>query len=388
MNYLTAAKKYEEELRAFKDDLHAHPEESFAEFRTTAKIRAAMEDLGAEIIDLGMETGVTAMLRGEREGSTVMLRADIDSVKLDNGCAHLCGHDLHTACLLGAAKVLFENRRRICGNVVFLFQPAEEFTAGAKALADHGLFEKLRPRALFGLHCRPEIAVGKAAVKEGALMARKSNFRITIHGVAGHAGMPHKYKDVIVAGAAVISALQTIVSRCADPLETLVCSISSIHSGNEENFPTDSLTMSGDIRSYSDEIHEMALGRLKEISSQVAAGYGCSAQVEITPKVPALRNSHHMSEIAYKAAAAAVGEENIVCPAPSLASEDFAVLAQHTDSFFYWLGTGTEGTENCPWHNPAFTTDDRAIVIGAALLAESAAQFLEKESAVKNFTLA
>lgn len=376
MNYLAAVKKYAAELCAFKDDLHSHPEESFAEFRTTAKIRAAMEALGAEIIDLGMETGVTALLRGEGEGGTVMLRADIDSVKLDNGCAHLCGHDLHTACLLGAAKVLFENRRHMCGTVVFLFQPAEEFTAGARALADHGLFEKLRPCALFGLHCRPEITVGKVAVKEGALMARKSNFRLTVHGVAGHAGMPHKYKDVIVAGAAIVGALQTIVSRNADPLETLVCSISSIHSGNEENFPADTLTMSGDIRSYDDEIHEMALDRLTEISRQVAAAYGCRTETEIIPKVPALRNSAAMTAIARQAAAATVGEENIVCPAPSLASEDFAVLAQHTDAFFYWLGTGTEGAANYPWHNPAFTTDDRAITIGAALLAESAAQFL------------
>ena len=377
MNFLEGVKKYEAGLLDFKRDIHEHPEESFKEFRTTERVRSALALLGAEFVDLGMDTGAAAVLRGGLPGRTVMLRADIDAVSTDEGCSHLCGHDLHTACLLGAAKVLFEWRESVRGTVVFLFQPAEEFTSGARACIEHGLFEKVHPDALFGLHCRPELRTGTVCVKEGPLMARKSNFNIEVHGTAGHAGMPHKYADVIVAGSAVVGALQTIVSRNTDPLETLVCSVSSIHSGCAENFPTGFLTMSGDVRSYSESVHEKALKRLSEISAQVAGGYGCRSVLEVIPKVPAVCNSAEMTRLARQAACSVVGEENVVSSQPSLASEDFAVLGEYAPSFFYWLGTGREGEENFPWHHKNFVADDSAVVIGAALLAESAVRFLD-----------
>lgn len=377
MNFLECVKKFDGVLRGFKNDLHEHPEESFKEFRTTERIRSALALLGAEFVDLGMDTGVAAVLRGGLPGKCVMLRADIDAVASDMGCRHLCGHDLHTTCLLGAAMALFENREHVRGTVVFLFQPAEEFTSGAHACIEHGLFELVHPDALFGLHCRPELKTGTVCVKEGPLMARKSNFNIEVHGTAGHAGMPHKYADVIVAGSAVVGALQTIVSRNTDPLETLVCSVSSIHSGCAENFPTGFLNMSGDVRSYSDSVHEGALKRLLEISTQVAGGYGCRAELEVIPKVPAVCNSAEMTAFARCAASYVVGESNVVSSQPSLASEDFAVLAKHVPSFFYWLGTGRSEGENFPWHHDSFSTNDDAIAIGAALLAESVAVFLD-----------
>lgn len=253
---LPDARRLLPELRSLKDDLHRHPELSFQETRTTALLKARLTGLGLELAELGMPTGAAALLRGGRPGPTVALRADIDAIAQQEapregarsevpGVMHGCGHDFHTACLWGAARLLSQRREALAGNVVFLFQPAEEITQGARAMLEHGLLEKLpaRPRCLFGLHNRPELPAGTIAVMEGPVMAGKSHFTITLHGKAGHGGSPHKCADVIVAASAVVSALQTVVSRSTDPLDSLVCSVLSIHAGTPENFVPDTLTM-------------------------------------------------------------------------------------------------------------------------------------------------
>ena len=264
---LERARELYPELKAMKDDLHRHPELSFQEERTTAILKEKLTELGLELVDLGMKTGVVAVLRGGKPGRTVALRADIDAIEqqepLDNGVVsenkgvmHACGHDFHTTSLYGAAKLLSEYRDDLAGNVVFLFQPAEEITQGAAAMTDHGLWEKLpvKPECIFGQHDRPEIPCGKIGVIPGAVMAGKSHFIVTLHGVTGHCGSPHKCVDVIVAGAAIVNGIQTIVSRNTDPLEPLVCAVFSINAGTPENFVPETLTMTGDIRAHSDEV--------------------------------------------------------------------------------------------------------------------------------------
>lgn len=382
------AKALQTELEQIKNTLHGMPELSFAEHKTTEFLKKKIELLGLEIVDLRMETGVVALLRGARPGKTVALRVDIDAIErqgaegaatsLSQDAMHACGHDFHMTCLLGAAMLLTERKEDLAGNVAFVFQPAEEITRGAQALIEHGLFEKLpKVDALFGLHNRPEIQAGKVGVKPGALMAGKSNFVIVLRGVAGHGGMPHKCVDVIVAAAAIINAVQTIVSRNADPLEPIVCAICSIHGGSPENFITDTLTMTGSLRSLSTATHQLAERRLDEIIRQTAAAYGCKADLKMIPEVPVLENGEQMTALARRAAKNVLGEENIVVPLPCLASEDFAVFAEKVPSFFYWLGSGVPGKENAPWHSGHFATDDRALSIGAALLAESALVSLE-----------
>lgn len=385
MKLLEQARAMEGELRALKDELHRHPELSFQEVRTTALLKEKLDGLGLERVDLGMEIGVVALLRGAKPGGTVALRADIDAIaqqeaphdgalSCTDGIMHGCGHDFHTVGLYGAARLLAAQRETLAGNVVFLFQPAEEVTQGAQAMLDHGLLDKLpeKPRYLFGLHNRPELPAGTIAVMEGPVMAGKSHFTITLHGKSGHGGSPHKCTDVIVAGAAVVNALQTVVSRDTDPLDSVVCSVLSIHAGTPDNFVPDVLTMTGSIRFHQEWAHQKARRRLEDLTTGVAAAYGCTAEVAFHPGVPATVNSPELTALARKAALELVKPDKVAAPRPDMGSEDFAVFGQHIPAFFYWLGSGFPGQANPCWHNEHFRTDDSALPLAAALLAQSA----------------
>ncbi|WP_297211116.1 M20 family metallopeptidase [uncultured Flavonifractor sp.] len=390
MELLRQAQAMGEELARFKDDLHRHPELSFQERRTTALLKDRLSALGLELVELGMETGNVALLRGALPGGTAALRADIDAIAQQeaphegavscvDGVMHGCGHDFHTAALYGAARLLCAQRDTLAGNVLFLFQPAEEVTQGAQAMLDHGLLDKLpqRPGCLFGLHNRPELPAGTIAVMEGPVMAGKSHFTLTLHGKSGHGGSPHKCTDVIVAGAAVVSALQTVVSRDTDPLDSVVCSVLSVHAGTPDNFVPDLLTMTGSIRYHQEPAHQKARRRLEELTAGVAAAYGCTAEVDFHPGVPATVNSSRMTGLARRAALELVGPERVVSPRPDMGSEDFAVFGQHIPAFFYWVGSGFPGQANPCWHNEHFRTDDSALPLAAALLARSALVGLE-----------
>ena len=391
LSTLERARDMAPELQRIKDDIHRHPELSFREVRTTKIVQDQLLAMGLHLVDIGMETGAAAVLIGDREGPTVALRADIDAIEqqepADNGVVseeqgvmHACGHDFHTTCLLGAGWILSAMREEIAGNVVFLFQPAEEITQGAQAMLDHGLWERLpveKPERIFALHTRPELPVGEVAAMEGPVMAGKSHFTITLHGKSGHGGSPHKCTDVIVAGAAVVNALQTVVSRNTDPLESVVCSVLSIHAGTPDNFVPDVLPMTGSIRAHGAQAHRHAEERLEELALGVSAAYGCTARVEFHPGVPATVNSPAMTAIARRAAAAVAGEDHVVSPNPDMGSEDFAVFGQEIPSFFYWLGTGFPGQHNPCWHNEHFRTDDEALPLGAALLAQAALEGLK-----------
>lgn len=377
-------------LRAIKADLHRHPELSFAETRTTRVIRETLLELDLEPVALDLETATVALLRGAFPGPTVALRADIDAIAQqeapDNGLIsetpgvmHGCGHDFHTACLLGAAQLLAARRGTLHGNVAFLFQPAEEITQGAAAMVRCGLWEALpeKPACLFAQHTRPELPCGQIGIVPGPIMAGKSHFEITLHGVAGHSGAPHRCVDVIVAGAAIVNGIQTIVSRNTDPLEPLVCAVFSIHAGTPENFVPETLTMTGAIRAHSDSVLHKTEGRLEQLVRQLAESYGCTCEIGFQPQVPVTWNGPDMTVLARQAAAAVVGEANLVSPRGNMGSEDFAVLGQTVPSFFYWTGTGFPGRDNPGWHSDRFRTDDDALPIGAALMAQSALTALE-----------
>lgn len=372
----------EKELKKIKTYLHQHPETSMAEYETTKFIKKKLIAMGIELIDLSLDTGVVGILKTGKKGSVVGLRADIDAIKcvetadveaksLIEGVMHACGHDFHTTSLLGAAKLLTDHKEQLTGDVVFLFQPAEETTSGAAVLIEHGLFNKVKMDYLFGLHNRPEIVTGKVAVKKGSLMAAKDNFAVHITGKGGHGGMPHQTIDPIVCGAGIINAVQTIVSRNIDPLDSVVVSICSIHGGTPENLIVDKLHMTGSIRALSKKGHELAKKRLEEIVMNTASAYGCKAEVSYEcGGVPPLNNSYHMYQLAYEAAVNAMGEEAVVSTEPCLGSEDFAVYSEYVPTFFYWLGVGKEGG-SAPWHYGNFATDDNALKYGAMLLAQS-----------------
>lgn len=390
MSLLKETTAFAPELEALKADLHAHPELSFQERRTTAILREKLPALGLELIDLGMETGAVALLRGALPGRTAALRADIDAIAQQEppgpgtsqvpGVMHACGHDFHTACLYGAAKLLAARREHLRGNVVFLFQPAEEVTQGAAAMVAHGLWDRLpcgRPDCLFGLHNRPELPRGQVAIIEGGIMSGKEHFELTLRGVAGHGGSPHKCVDVIVPAAAIVQAVQSIVSRSTDPLDALVCAVLSVHAGTPENFVPDVLTMTGAIRAHSAAVMGRAKVRLEEIAAGISAAHGCTWTLHFTPQVPPTVNSPAMTALARRAAEAVAGVEAVVSPRPDMGSEDFSVFGQDVPSFFYWLGSGFPDRENEGWHSADFRTDDAALPLGAALLAQSALIGLE-----------
>ena len=373
---------------AIKRDLHMHPELSHEEYETTEKIRKILSGIeGIEILQLPdtsrVKTGVVARLRGGKPGGECGLRADIDALPQTEcyespyksqipGKMHACGHDFHTASLLGAAMILSRNRQEVPGTVDFLFQEAEETTNGCQEMIDAGLFSLISPTHFFGMHNRPEVPAGQVVIQPGGLMSAKTNFIITIHGKGGHGAMPHLCVDPIVCAAAVIQSLQTIVSRNVDPMENAILTIGSIHGGSVENLIVEDVKMTGCVRALSQKTKDMQVSRLEEIVYSTARAYQCTAEIEYRENLPVAYNSPEMTEMARKAAAAVVGEENCVTATPTLASEDFAIIMEKVPSYLYWIGSGTEGEPLYAWHNPKFHTNDAGLYVAAAVYASSA----------------
>lgn len=374
----------EEALQALLDRLHRRPELSFQERDTTALIAEETAALGLKPVDLGMETGHVAILAGGRPGPLVAIRADIDAIagaetatdiaaSENPGVMHVCGHDLHTACALGATRLLAEDRDNLPGSVAFIFQPGEEMTEGAVAMFAHGLAEKLpqTPRAIFGLHSWPGLMAGQVGLVEGPMFAGKANFAIHLQGVAGHCGLPHRCTDVIVAGAAVTNAVQTIVSRNADPTKELVCAIVSVKAGDLGFFVTDNMTLTGTIRSLDSATLAMAKARLAEIVKHTAAAYNCQGELEFLTEVPPVINEKKLAALA-RSAAEGVAGPGAVQGEPTLGSDDFSLFGRLAPAFYFWLGTGFPGRDNPGLHHPSFQVNREALPLGAALLAKAA----------------
>lgn len=380
----------EQAIRAIKNELHRHPETSWDEVETTALIRREIAEIsGMEIVEIGMNTGVVAILRGGKKGRCVALRADIDGLNVIEryesdvksevpGKGHLCGHDFHTAGLLGAAKILSRNRSELAGSVLFIFQPAEETTNGAREIIKTGVFERFEVGAIFGLHNRPEEETGHVVVKTGPLMAAKINFKIVIHGVGGHGSMPHKCVDPIVCAAGIVQNVLTIPARNVDPMKSLVLSICSIHGGTPANLIVDKVEMTGSMRYHDPEVGQRALERLKQVVTSTADVFECRSEFEIEEQVPAVINSSVLLETAQKAAELAIGKDAAITSESGLATEDFADYMQLVPGFFFWLGTRKNGDTCFSWHNEKFHTDNDALKYGSQLLAACANEWLTK----------
>ena len=359
-----------ETAERFAAQFHAAPERSFEEIKTTRAVREFCEACGLRILELGMETGVAAVLEAGRP-QLVALRADLDAIDTERGPAHLCGHDYHTAALLGAAQYLSRHRAELPRDVAFFFQPAEECTQGAQAMLNHGLMEQLgrRPARLFGIHNRPELMCGEIAVHTGTLMAEKSNFVLRLTGRTGHGGTPQLCVDPIVAAAQFIVGAQSIVSRNVDPLEAAVCSVCSVHSGTEANFAPECAVLTGSVRSLSHTVHQRVCARLEQLARQTAAAFECQCEMEVTRQVPAVDNCAALYEPARRAAERA---GRVVQTQPCLGSEDFAVFGEQMPSFFYWVGSGAADEKNAVWHSPEFRIREGYLDTAVPLLVYSA----------------
>ena len=351
--------------------LHDMPEHSFCEHKTTAFIRAVCQELGVETIDSGIETGILAWL-GNNCAETVALRADIDAVTFDDGPYHRCGHDYHTASLLGAMAYLKEHQQELRYNVAFIFQCAEENTSGAKALVQHGLWKRFpqRPSAIFGIHNRPELPVGVIGVHQGALMAEKTDFRVVFRGQQGHGSTPEKCIDPILPAAQFALTLPALVSHETSPFDASVCAVYSFHSGTEDNAAPLHATLTGTIRTLRHDTYLQEKARLTALAKSTALAHRCTVEeLSWMHDVPLLDNSAALYDRAYAAAAAAVGEENVTDVAPCLGGEDFAVYLRDLPGFFYWVGSGKDGDALVhPWHSDGFAVADGYLGTAISLL--------------------
>ncbi len=356
--------------------LHSIPETALEEHETTAYIKRTCGGYPVEMIDIGMETGAVYYLDAGRDETTA-LRADIDALPTEQGPQHLCGHDAHASTLLGAMHYLCAVKEELPCNVLFIFQPAEEGTRGAKAMLDHGLLEKVpqRPKRIFGIHNRPEIDCGDVVVHKGPLMSEKNIYKITYTGVPGHGSLPHVCIDPIVAAASFVTGLQTIVSKNVDPFEPVICTVNSIAAGSPDiPVPRDAV-ITGYFRSFDHETHTRMEKRLRRLAENIAEAYECGCDINIVHAVPAVDNSEEMYRLALRAAEMAVGREHIVDSRACLASEDFAVFGEEIPAFFFWVGSGTPGRKCASWHDSAFCVDthytEAAVpVLCAAILTE------------------
>ena len=389
MDAQTVETLYGEKLTNILHTLHSHPEPAFEEYETTALIKKTLLALDIGLIDLGMETGVVGILRGGKPGPTIGIRADIDALRQQEktqrpdrstaeGLMHACGHDVHTVCALGAAMALSALREELPGSVAFLFQPAEETLSGARLMIERGLLEKVPMDKLFGLHNSPQLPVGTVGVREGHLMAAKDRYLIRVTGRGGHSSAPHKNIDPVVAAAAMVSAIHTVVSRNVGPLHAAVVNVGYLSAGSPEDMVVNEALLGGTIRTHEEAVRARVLERIGEIAEGVAAAYGCKAALTQESADPALENSHEMTALARRAAVHTVGKENVVTPQLNMASEDFALYARRVPAFFYFLGSGEPGKHSPSWHSPYFCAHEKTHLYGAALLTNTVLEAMGK----------
>ena len=373
--------------------IHRNPELSYEEFCTTAFIRDYLAGIGIEAEPQLLETGIVALLRGtgspaSTERKTLALRADIDALPLleenvteycstSAGCMHACGHDMHTAMLLGTARILYDMRDRLNGDVLLIFQPAEEkFPGGAKPMIDAGLLDRYKPSAIFGQHCFPSVESGSIALCKGSFMAAADELYITVHGQGGHASAPHKTRDPILASAHIISALQHLVSRVAPPHEPAVVSIASINGGHATNVIPGKVTMSGTMRTMNEELRALLHERFERTVKLVAEAFGVEADVHIKIGYPVLYNDPDMTELASEAGREFLGEDKVLESEPLMTAEDFAYYLKECPGSFWQIGTGkkNDGKGN-NLHSSTFDPDEKSLETGIGMMSYLALRF-------------
>lgn len=380
------------EIVEIRREIHRHPELSFQEFRTTALIRDYLLKLGLKIERNFLETGVVALLEGKgrkSDAGLVALRADIDALPLqeenshefcsvEKGIMHACGHDMHTAIILGAAVILTEIKHELAGDVLFIFQPAEEKApGGAKPLIEAGLFSFYQPSAIFGLHCFPYLETGKVAIREGSLMAAADELYITVHGEGGHASAPHKVADPVLAAAHIITSLQHLVSRVASPYEPAVVSISSIKGGNATNIIPGKVSMSGTLRTMNEELRDTMHKRLKQTVEHTARGLGVEAKLEIVHGYPVLVNDPATTRRLRMTSIEYLGKNNVEECELLMTAEDFSYYLQHCPGTFIQLGTSGKNIERGnTLHSPLFNPGEAAISTGMGVMSYAAWKWL------------
>jgi hippurate hydrolase len=363
------------ELTAIRRDLHAHPEIGFEEHRTSGIVAEKLAQWGIEVHRGVGGTGVVGLLKGKGGGNRrIGLRADMDALPMDEktnlpwrstipGRFHGCGHDGHTTILLGTARYLAETRN-FDGTAIFIFQPAEEGLGGARAMIADDLFQRFPCDEIYGLHNAPQLGPKEVKVFAGPGMAGADFFDITITGYGSHGAMPEASRDPVVIAMTLGQALQTIVSRNVDPLQSAVLSITQIHSGSAYNVIPGEAKLAGTVRAFSDQVRNQIRERMRTLAAGIAAAFQVEINVEIRDIFSVLVNHEEHCKAVAEVARTVVGDANVSTnPTPKMGSEDFADMLHAVPGAYFWLGH--EG--DVPLHNPGFVLDDGILPVGASL---------------------
>jgi amidohydrolase len=378
---------FQDEMTAWRHDLHAHPELGFEEVRTSALVADKLRAFGLDEVHTGIaRTGVVGVLRAGSGGHAIGLRADMDALPIEEatslsyasrhaGRMHACGHDGHTTMLLGAARYLAETRN-FDGTIYFIFQPAEEMQAGGRVMLEEGLFEHFPAERVFGMHNWPRLPLGQFAMRPGPVMAAADRIEIRLRGDGGHGAMPHLARDPIVAGAQIVSALQTIVARNADPVDRAVVSITQFHAGTTDNVIPGTAMLGGTARSFTPEMRDLLERRVGEIARGIGQALGAEVACTYERGYPATVNSEAETEEAALAAAEIVGADQVDrAPAPVMGAEDFAFMLERRPGAYVFIGNG--GGPDAPMvHNPDYNFNDEALPYGASYWARLAERLL------------
>ncbi len=392
-DYLTTKiSEIEEWIIKIRRDFHQYPELGFQEYRTRDKIIQYLEEMGIEYKVIA-KTGVVALIEGEKKGKTVALRADIDALSMDDkkdvpykskikGKMHSCGHDVHTAILLGSAKVLNGIRKQLNGNVKFIFQPAEETVGGAKPMIEEGVLEEPYVDGVFGLHVDNSLQIGEIGIKYGQMKATSDMIKIIIHGKNSHGAYPQDGIDAISIASQVIASLQTIVSRTIDPRSSAVVTIGTIKGGYGRNILADKVEMEGIVRALNEESRILVLEKVKKIVEGVSHSMGGKGELIRAEGYTALINNDKMVNIVQDNGKELLGEENVYeMPYPSYGVEDFSFFAKERPSAFFHLGSGNKekGIVH-KGHTPYFDIDEGCLSKGVLLQVKNALSFLKREN--------
>ena len=382
--------EFADEMAGWRRHIHAHPETAFEEHKTSAFVAEKLRSFGINVHTGLARTGVVGTLEGHHgKGPSIGLRADMDALDIEEkntcdhaskypGKMHACGHDGHTAMLLGAAKYLAETRN-FSGTVHFIFQPAEEFAGGGREMVDDGLFDRFPVETVWGMHNFPGQDIGTFAVCPGPSMAAADTFEIKIRGKGTHAAFPHMGSDVMVAAAHVVTMLQTIVSRRVDPLESVVCSVTQIHAGETYNIIPDEVTIRGTVRTFKPELQKIA----EKSIQQILKGAEISLDLEeiifdYGGGYPPTVNHERETAFAAKVAEDVVGSKNVLLnQPPKMGAEDFSFMLNERPGCYIWLGNGP-GEGGCYLHNPFYDFNDQALIYGASYWARLVELRLEK----------
>lgn len=391
INFLDEANKFKKDMTQLRRQLHMYPELGFEEYKTSDLIEKTLKSLKITTKKVA-KTGVLGLLKGHKQGKTIALRADIDALPIQdkkkvhyrskrNGKMHACGHDAHTAVLLGAAMILSNIKDHLCGNVKFLFQPAEETDGGALPMIEEGVLENPKVDAIFGLHCDENIDCGKVGLKYGKANASSDMFEVNIIGSASHGASPHIGTDAIAISSQVINALQNIVSRTVDPIDSAVITIGLIRGGYKRNIIADNVYLEGIIRTLSPQTRIHVRKKFKKIVEGVTESMGAKANIKIIPSYPSLINNDKMVDFLKKNIESLLGKRCIlVKQKPSMGVEDFAYFLEKVPGAFFYLGTRNKRKQIIhPAHSSLFDIDEDALPIGAAIHAKTAYEFLSSD---------